>query len=349
MRGAAFNTGPEFHALDHIAPLAECLNIPLIVTEEKNEELARRYYPQVSVRLMENLELRLGEIAREFDILFECKYWAPHLKSLFRTLYSKEMKLVFCPHGQSDKGYQAPLLDPYASQDAILVYGELLIQMLKELAIWPSINQFAKVGNYRLQFYRKHQTFYDDLAAKEVPLDQKKRTLLYAPTWRDADSATSFFQWAPKVIAQLPSDWNLILKLHPLLEQRDPAYFYSIASLADRKKNVFLVDAFPPVYPLLSLADVYLGDASSIGYDFLYFKKPFYFFPTAPKGRLYSCGRAIDPEKNIYSQFDQGNPFEKEQASLYQYAFGLEITEEELRRKISSFLKGEPQLVRESN
>lgn len=339
LRCAALNTGPEFHALDHIAPMAELMQMPLITTEKRNYELACRYYPQIETQHMPDLEFKLSLIAEQFDALFECKYWALHLKSLFRQLYNKEMRLVFCPHGQSDKGFKAPLLAPYALQDIVLIYGELLIQMLKDLAIWPSISNHAMTGNYRLLFYQKYQSFYDALIEKEVPLNKKKRTLLYAPTWRDADIATSFFNYGSQVISQLPSDWNLILKLHPFLEQRDPAYFYSITALRDKKPNVFLLEEFPLIYPLLSLADVYLGDFSSVGYDFLFFQRPLYFFPTNHPGKLHSCGQIIDPGKNIYSQLEASNPYKNEQKSLYQLAFAPQQTQDQLRAQIHHTLR----------
>ncbi|HSX25494.1 MAG TPA: CDP-glycerol glycerophosphotransferase family protein [Chlamydiales bacterium] len=336
MRCAAFNTGSDIHLLDHIAPLAELLQMPLITTETLNHELACRYYPQVEVRHMPDLEFKLSTIAEQFDTLFECKYWAPHLKSLFQQLYNKKMQLVFCPHGQSDKGYQTPLLAPYAQQDAVLICGKLMIQMLKDLSIWPSISNYALIGNYRLQFYQKHQSFYDNLVEKTFPLSSKNRTLLYAPTWRDADASTSFFDHAPKVLSQLPSDWNLLLKLHPLLEQRDPSHFYSIAALADKKPNVHLIHEFPPVYPLLSRADIYLGDASSVGYDFLFFQRPLYFFPTTHPGRLHSCGQFIDPSKNIYSQLEKSNLYKEKQRALYQLAYSA-LSEGRMKRVCRSF------------
>ena len=339
MRSAALNTGPEFHALDHIAPIASLLQIPLIVAEERNYEIARRYYQQIEIRHMPELELQLGVLAEEFDALFECKYWAPHLKSLFLQCYGKEMRLVFCPHGQSDKGFKAPLLAPYASQDAVLLYGELLIGMLKDLNIWPSISNYAIVGNYRLQFYQKHKSFYDELINKEIPLNKKNRTLLYAPTWRDAEDGSSFFQYGASVIDQLPPEWNLIVKVHPLLEQRDPAYFYSIASRIEKKSNAILIQECPLVYPLLSLADFYLGDSSSVGYDFLYFGKPLYFFPTNHPGRLRSCGQIVDPLANIYSQLETTNSFKERQSSLYRLAFGNPIDESELRSRIETAIR----------
>jgi hypothetical protein len=340
MRCAALNTEPECHLLDHIAPLADLMQMPLIVTDHRNYELASHYYPQVELRYMPDLNFQLDLIAEQFDMLFECKYWVPHLKSLFRDLYNKDMKLVFCPHGQSDKGFQAPLLAPYATQDRVLVYGDLLIEMLKKLDIWPEISNCTIIGNYRLQFYQKHQFFYDQLIAKEVPLNKSKKTLLYAPTWKDADSSTSFFNCASALFAQLPEDWNLIVKLHPLLEKRNPAYFYSIAAVAEKRENLFLIHELPPVYPLLSIADIYLGDFSSVGYDFLFFQRPLYFFPTEHPGRLYSCGQMLDMEKNIYSQLKTSHLFHKQQQDLYRFAFtDRSLSPEEFLRELNQKTK----------
>lgn len=241
MRSAAFNTGTDFHLLDHIAPLAERLGMPLFVTEELNYTLAKRYYPQIETQLIPDLEFRLGEIGKSFDVLFECKYWQPHLKALFRDLFNKEMRLVFCPHGQSDKGYRTPLLAPYAFQDTVLIYGSLMLEMLRELGI--SVPSHAIIGNYRRAFYLKHRLFYDSLAAEELRLDRSKRTVLYAPTWKDADGASSFFKQGARMISELPEEWNLILKPHPLLKERNPAE-YSL--IAEGKPNVFFLEEFPP-------------------------------------------------------------------------------------------------------
>ena len=333
MRCAAFNTGPDFHQLDHIAPLANAMKMPLILTEEKNFELAQRYYPITETEYFPDLEHRLSDLADRFEALFECKYWQPHLKSLFRDLFRKEMQLVFCPHGQSDKGYSAPLLAPYSTQDLVLLYGDLLKEMLGELGVAAN---FALTGNYRLSFYLENKSFYDSIAEKEVfsHLPKENKTLLYAPTWRDADEATSFFQWAPLLFEEIPSHWNLLLKLHPLLEQRDPARFYRIAALADRRSNIVLVSEFPPVYPLLARADAYLGDYSSVGYDFLYFQRPMFFLlhPSLPLGKLHSCGTVLDSPKTLFSKIEQNESLAIEQKCLYLHAFGE--TKIDLRKEV---------------
>lgn len=314
----ALNTGPDFHLLDHIAPLAKLFDMPLIVTEEKNFDLVRKYYPCVQTLYKPHLDLQLDFLAQNFDTLFECKYWAPHLKTLFRDLFQKEMRLVFCPHGFSDK---TTLLPVYAHQDAVLLYGDLHIEMLQKLNLWP-LKDYTLIGNYRLAHYQKHQAFYDRLAEKEVfsRFAQKQPTLLYAPTWQDIDSSTSFFDHARWVLSQIPPDWNLLVKVHPLLEQRNPAQYYSLAALFDAP-NIQLLADFPPVYPLLARADAYLGDFSSVGYDFLVFQRPMLFLPNdrLPKGPLRSCGPTIDSTGPLLSQLSRD--FSKIQKSLYQKAF----------------------------
>jgi CDP-glycerol glycerophosphotransferase (TagB/SpsB family) len=99
-----------------------------------------------------------------------------------------------------------------------------------------------------------------------------------------------------------------------------------------------LLEHFPPVYPILSLADVYLGDASSVGYDYLFYERPMFFFPAKHSGRLHTCGRLLDPAQDLYSQLDETNRFAKEQRKLYQYAFGPRITEEHLRANVMQML-----------
>ena len=333
MRFCGVNTGTEFHLLDHIAPLSAILKMPLIVTEEKNYALAKKYYPQVETRFIPDLEFNLSYLAKNFDALFECRYWYPHLKTLFQTLYGKSMRLVFCPHGQSDKGYQHPTLAPYADQDAVLLYGDLLIEMLKELQVYPSIQNACVTGNYRAYFYEKQGAFYKPFI-DALNLEKKNKTLLYAPTWKDSDRSTSFFEKGRQVIDTLPKDWNLIVRVHPLLEQRDPGRYYSIAALVDKKPNARLIGEFPPVYPMLQKVDAYLGDASSVGYDFLYFQKPMFLFPDDRKKRLTTCAKIIDSKKEIYSQLDLSNPYKEKQKALYQYAFGAPVDEESLRKTI---------------
>jgi hypothetical protein len=326
MRLCALNTSSETLFLDHISPLASHFKAPLIATDERNVSLTRKYYPDVELRYWPDLEFRLGELAREFDALVECNFWAPHLKHLFRTLYQKEMKLITCPHGQSDKGYGAPTLTPYATQEMALFYGDLLKEMLFELGI--AVPDSISIGNFRYDYYERQKGFLADLADREVfsRFSARQPTLFYAPTWRDLDESTSFFDWGKRVASDLPNDWNLLIKVHPLLSKKDPVLYHRLHLL--EKGNFIVVDEFPPIYPLLDRVDAYLGDYSSVGYDFLTFRKPMFFFqkPHLRRARLHQCGSIIDPERNIFQQIEEGlltaDRYQEAQSLLYKKAFG---------------------------
>lgn len=265
--------------------------------------------------------IQLDFFAKNFDELYECKFWLPHLKTLFKNVYQKEMQLVFCAHGQSDKGYGNPLLHPYSSQDRCLIYGSLLKEMLDDLNIQANC-QFT--GNYRLEFYLKHKKFYDTLITKEVlnRFPKQQFTLLYAPTWKDADGSSSFFRSISALCNHLPDHLNLIVKVHPLLEQRDPAQYYRLSHLIEQKPNRILVDSFPPIYPLLAHVDAYLGDYSSVGYDYLFFQKPMFFLlqEKLPRGRLHECGKVLSNMQDLFLNITK-NPYREKQAALYRKAF----------------------------
>lgn len=329
MRRCGFNTGSDFHLLDHIGPLSYFLKMPLYIEEEKNFTLSRHYYPMVESIHFPEMATNLAFFAQSFDELYECKFWKPHLKQLFKDLYQKEMHLIFCAHGQSDKGYGAPLLHPYATQDVCLIYGQLLKEMLQELKIDANY-QFT--GNYRRAFYLEHQKFYDAIAQEKIfsRLPKKQFTLLYAPTWNDADGATSFFETISKL--RLPDDINLIVKVHPLLEQRNPGQYYCLASVIEKRANSLLVDDFPLVYPLLAGVDAYLGDYSSVGYDFLYFKKPMFFLlnPQLPFGRIHKCGKILE---NIEDLVFENHSYLEKQEELYLKAFSLNRHEGEEQKE----------------
>ena len=176
------------------------------------------------------------------------------------------------------------------------------------------------------------------------------RTLFYAPTWKDYEQSSSFFGAMVPLIEHLPPEHQLIVKLHPnLLLQEEFETEEILLKYQDRDRVLFLKD-FPPIYPLLSLVDVYIGDMSSIGYDFLSFNKPLFFLnpnerdPSKDLGLyLFRCGIEIKPAEygQIHSIIDKFFAFELRDFSslrqeVYAYAFGhpkpLEILKKEIRR-----------------
>lgn len=312
MRKIAIHTGADTY-LDHLGVLAILLNTPLILTEEKTYEIAKVFYPELDVILKSPLELSVEYLAREFDAIFESGHtWAFELIPIFKLLFHKNMRVVYCPHGNSDKGNTQK---NHLPKDISLVYGKQMIDLLARTG--QQASSLVETGNYRLPFYRQRQKFYDTLVRERIPIDSNKKTILYAPTWADGENNSSFFH---SNIETLSKQFNLLIKLHPFLERDHPAETDRI--IAKYKNAIFITD-FPAIYPLLSLADAYLGDFSSISYDFLAFDKPMFFLGTT----FHDCGVQIPPDVEI-SRFIEENwnqkLFSKARRELYDYAFGQE-------------------------
>lgn len=314
----AFHTTHKSSFLDHIAPLASLLGIPLIISDEKNRERIAHYYPEVELRYRPDIEFRLQEIAEEFEGIFNCDYWSLAQKAAFQLYTKKTMRLIFCPHGQSDKGYQSASLAPYGWQETVLIYGSLLKEMLQALGLWDRIPQSFIVGNFRYRYFQVHRERLLQIARKEIfaKLQKANPTLLFAPTWNDAESSGTFFEYAERLSQELPSHWNLIVKVHPEIAEKEPALYYRLSLADQNRSNFFLLEDFPPIYPLLEMSDVYLGDYSSIGYDFLVFQKPMFFFQKKhlTHSLLHTCGQILDPNQSLFGAMEKGI----QKASLYQ-------------------------------
>ena len=165
MRAVALMTGRE-NLLDHLGVLSHCLDIPLIVSDERVYALAREFYPGLDVTHKELCELTLEYFAQNFDIIFETgKFFAAELAPFIELLFQKKMRFVYCPHGNSDKGHS---LEAHVDQDISLVYGDHLLDLLQRTGAAHKIKQIFKTGNYRHAYYLKHREFYDGLADRLV-------------------------------------------------------------------------------------------------------------------------------------------------------------------------------------
>ncbi len=288
-------------------------------------------------------------IARSYDALFQCTFWTASIIKYFAQLEDRPIRFVYCHHGNSDKGYENPkILTGITKQDRALVYGQHMINLLEKQGHLKDIPPYAVTGNYRASFYKKYHPLYEEKVKSEVlsKLPKRKYTLLYAPTWNDRESLTSFFEKIQGLIACLPDNYNLIIKPHPLLKVKDPALFF--ASMPDPlPKGTVSIEDFPCIYPLLDAVDGYIGDFSSIGYDMLFFEKPMFFFDkkkSASTKNLHAFGIVLpENQEDIYPTIDQHIASwskEKKQAQndLYHLAFGKDLPLEEIKKAVFSIL-----------
>lgn len=340
-KAVGINPQSQIHYIDHLAVVCIMMGIPLLFIDPNDYALGLKYYPELNAELIDYQDLTPEYLISNYDVLFMSDLWdRGTFHEKYATLekkYGKALRHVHCPHGFSDKGFY---LKKCAREDIALLYGQNMIDQLKHHKVFNELKSYVLTGNYRYTYFKKHKKFYDDIIQKEVlsRFIKQQPIILYAPTWMDVEESTTFFDAYESIIANLPDNYNMIVKLHPRLELDDTANYYHIVGRYEKKPNVIFLKDFPLVYPLLAHSDIYLGDMSSVGYDFLPFNKPMFFLnkqrrdPKTDRGLyLFRCGLDIKPDGYplLYKFIDLNlkndkERFEKIRNEVYDYTFGKE-------------------------
>ncbi len=322
-KSAGLLYGPLEHHLDHIAPFCSLARIPLVITDEEIAEQARLYYPNLNILEWNCLEAPF-KIVERFESLY-CTIARPFYDELFfiaeKTL-NKKLQTFWLPHGNSDKGHHVPLLEALKDENTLLVYGPKMIDFLKLKGI---SKPYIETGNFRLEYYRRHRSFYQKMIDPWCPPGAK--IILYAPSWEDGETSTSFFKETKLLISHIPSGFCLWIKPHPNLEK--DIRTEQLALQYSQHPQVKFLRHFAPIYPILEKTDIYLGDMSSIGYDFLAFNRPMFFFnpnkrPLNDPGLfLHRCGHTLESSSQFFKTLDQDQSHLTEiRQETYTYVFG---------------------------
>lgn len=279
----------SIHYLDHLAPFCALNNWPLILSEPSLALLAKTYYPDLKIVQQSWNHLALPEH------IVSC-HPRPLLESCFLP-----SKTSWLPHGNSDKGWKSEVFEHLVHEEKIYVYGSKMIDAIQEKA--KKLPKFEIISNFRKSYFTKHQDFYRELTQKKFPTNPKTIKLLYAPTWADFEKSCSFWQAFPILAKNLPDHYTLLIKLHPNTELSFAAEIERLIGQNASNANIIWIHDFPPIYPLIDLADGYIGDMSSIGYDFLSKNRPMYFLNSQKRDAaqdpglyLYRCGIELSPE-----------------------------------------------------
>ena len=349
-KAAGFIYGSASHYIDHLAPICSALEIPLIVTEEELYNLIKQFYPDVHPQLLGRIETP-KYLTSHLDSAFVCtpRILFDELCFFAQKLEGKKVHTLWVPHGNSDKGHVIPYMEGLQNEEMALVYGQKMIDFMQDKGAFSQLKAHVVVGDYRRAYYLRNKAFYDSALARKIDrqIPIGKKVALYAPTWRDAESSSSFLDVTPDLIQTIPKHWHLIIKLHPNLLFDDEKNIHALIEAYQTHPQVTFLAAFPPVMPVLARTDVFIGDLSSMGYDCLGFNKPMFFINHSERSALsdpglalYKCGVEIRKEhySNIYSIIEASckndSRFHEIRAKTYNYTFGPRKSAETLKKDI---------------
>ncbi len=324
--------------IDHLVPLCSMMQIPILVTERVIQETIELYYPEIEVIYAHPEDRLLDDALKGYDLFYYVHFYKTGNQTFFfnEFLTKNKARSVMSLHGNPDKFHDIFWIERLADEDIVLAYGPFLLDLMREKGVEksPIIS-----GNYRLEYYKAHASFFD----ARFPFEKEKTTLLYAPTWGalNTDSEqkryfTSFFDVFEELFETLPSDIQLIVKLHPI---HSCLMHAKLEEVKQRYPHIYFLDHYPVIYPLLKQVDIYLGDYSSIGYDFLYFDRPLFFVKVKEKTPLHSCGITIQDEP-IYKTIKENleASFSEKRKKLYHHVYGESKPLEVLREEIENAL-----------
>lgn len=171
---------------------------------------------------------------------------------------------------------------------------------------------------------------------EEYPQLKDKKIMLYAPTFRDSEVENPKMELdIDLIIDQLPSEWVLVLKLHPYVAKR-----YHMEQ--DKKRDytrVYNLSHFSDLNTLLGASTLLITDYSSIVYEYCLQEKPMIFYAYdleefSDKGRgfynpyiEFVPGPVVTRTKEIVSYIQEGHydleRIQRFKLDNYEYLDGL--------------------------
>jgi teichoic acid glycerol-phosphate primase len=290
------------HHLDHLAPFCSLMGWPLIVTDEAIFQLANRYYPGLEVCHINSLEAPF-EVTQNFDHVVTTLARAAFddIFQIAESSLQKRLKTSWLPHGNSDKGHSIPYMEALQNEETVLVYGQKMIDFLRQKDVIKP--QLLPVGNFRSVYFKKHRDFYNKVLDE---MGLPSCFILYAPTWKDGENSGSFDAAIDNVL-NVAKEFPLVIKPHPIELEKAHVIQKKLRS------SCLWLDHFPPIYPLLQRTSHLITDFSSVGYDFLTYKRPLLFYHTSEQACsfLHPCGTVVQDQdlltciKNPYLPLDK--------------------------------------------
>ncbi len=143
--------------------------------------------------------------------------------------------------------------------------------------------------------YPRYDTYFNglpDLAPlkQQLELDPAKPTLLWLPTWRELSSVPAYAD----LMATLVTDYNIIVKLHPLTQETEPQILEKLQALPF---NAVISSVLDNVF-LFAIADKVICDYGGTAFGAIYLDKPLMLL-NLPDAHLDDLAGSNSPDINL--------------------------------------------------
>ncbi len=312
-KGVAVVAGPRISFLDHLMPLVHFWNVPLVCTDPWVAACAHLFYPPAEIIVADPYTFQnILSLFETFITVEPCRLH-PHALQFGDLLYRGGGKTVAGFHGNPCKFRNEYWIERYVDEDCLLIYGEYLLDYLREKGALHRVKKIVQIGNLRRWYYEKHRPFFDRVAEPHLFPDNGRKTILWAPTWVYPRCPTTL-QW----LDQIPDPYQIIVKLHPFMYHLYPEQIALWKEQYKNLENILILDEIPLIYPLIERADFYLGDYSSVAYDFLYRDRPLFL-----AGDLQvPWATSIKEKSDLFAALDAEDTLSEMRKKTYTYVYG---------------------------
>lgn len=106
---------------------------------------------------------------------------------------------------------------------------------------------------------------------KHLNINNSKKNILYAPTFRDYDLDKNIINIPIKKLSKL-KDYNIIIRLHPLVRTKIDKSLFNLDNFINGCN-------YPDVSDILAITDILITDYSSVFYEYMPKNSPIIFYP----------------------------------------------------------------------
>jgi hypothetical protein len=260
----------------------------VFTTRQKILNFIQKKYPDVEVvKLKNRLQIQREIIKRRIRLVIYPSYI---------ILYTGVGVQIF--HSVCDK--------IYIENPKILLYDLILFPGKKSMLKIKNTGLLEKIPRWKIVGYPKFDPLINEQVLPESLFNNKKKTILYAPTWISSDTKMRVLKFSEfgesslprlglEIVNALHKDYNLIIKYHNRAYRSKNTIYDQINNLIRKLNAEDCVKCIwdDNILPYMKMSDLLISDISTVCYEWFHFNKPILFANPSPEHYA--------PSNNMYS------------------------------------------------